>query len=746
MDNVPDPRKFVEAAVASCSHVVPCASAVDLEQRLLVRASTKRDGEVACKVVHSAGIACAICVDNDMLMSELGRGAGALLLVEEILVPQTLDLLAQYVADQPAWSDLPMLILTQEGANAPSVKAAVYRLGNITLMERPVRTATLVSTVRSAMKGRQRQYQMRASQEQLQESEQRFKSLFEHHPDGIFVLDLRGYFISANKALEELTGYRLDELALMPHYALVLEEDMESVTERFDAALHGTPQKFQMCATRNDGEMIELDVAFLPLIIDGVTQGVHGIVRDITQSRSYERRIEHLATHDSLTGLANRYLLHARLQKAIERSERDRRQSGVLFLDLNRFKHVNDSFGHSEGDLLLQEIAQRLQKTARSGDTVSRLGGDEFVIVLDGIEDIEEIEMLADMVLRAVAMPVVVGGHELVVSTSIGGCVFPKDGANVETLLKHADMAMYQAKDLGSSSFRFYSPEMNTRILERLLTENGLSRALDKNEFVLYFQPRVNVLTRRIVGVEALVRWRHPQKGLIAPSDFIPLAEEIGLIDTIGNWVLHAACLQNKRWQNAGIPSIKMAVNLSAHQLTSPDAAVSVAEVLTRTGLEPQYLELEITETSLMQNIDASLANLRAIRKSGASISIDDFGTGYSSLAHLKQLPVDALKIDKSFINDLTTDRDDAAIVAATIALATHMGLKVVAEGVTVLEQVRQLAERGCSEMQGYFFSRPLPAEEVEALLASPYWLDENFQVSKKMHSKVALPARMQMK
>lgn len=350
--------------------------------------------------------------------------------------------------------------------------------------------------------------------------------------------------------------------------------------------------------------------------------------------------------------------------------------------------------------------------------------------------------MLADTVLQAVAMPVYVAGHELVVSTSIGGCVFPKDGANVETLLKHADLAMYQAKDLGSSSFRFYSPEMNTKILERLLTENGLRRALDKNEFVLYFQPRVNVLTQRIVGVEALVRWMHPQKGLIAPSDFIPLAEEIGLIDTIGNWVLHAACLQNKRWQDAGIPRIKMAVNLSAHQLTSPGAAMLVAEVLARTQLKPEYLELEVTETSLMQNIDTSLASLVAIRKSGVSISIDDFGTGYSSLAHLKQLPVDALKIDKSFINDLTTDRDDAAIVAATIALATHMGLKVVAEGVTVIEQIRLLTERGCNEMQGYFFSRPLPADEIEVLLTSPYRLDENFQSLKKKQNKLASSAR----
>lgn len=741
MTNLPDPDMLAQAAVALSGCVLHDA-AHTLDQRLLVRSSTRRDGEVASKVVRGAGIECTICVDDDMLIRELACGAGALMLVEEILVPKTVDLLAGYVADQPAWSDLPMLILTHEGANSPALRAAAERLGNITLMERPVRTAALVSAIRSAMKARQRQYQMRASQEKLLESEQRFKSLFEHHPDGIFVLDLHGYFISANKALEELTGYRLDDLAALPRCAPVMAEDVDIVTASFEAALHGTPQKFQMRVVRKDGKLIELEAAYLPLIIDGLTRGVHGIVRDVTQARDYERRIEYMATHDSLTGLANRYLLHARLQKAMERTGRDGRQSGVLFLDLNRFKHVNDSFGHDKGDLLLQEVAQRLQTIIRNGDTVARLGGDEFVIVLDGIDDIEEMATVADAVLRAVAMPVYVAGHELVVSTSIGGCVYPKDGANVETLLKHADLAMYQAKDLGSSSFRFYSPEMNTRILERLLTENALRRALDKNEFVLYYQPRVNVLTKRIVGVEALVRWLHPQKGLIAPSDFIPLAEEIGLIDAIGNWVLRAACLQSKRWQIAGLPPVKMAVNLSAHQLTSTGVAMLVAEVLGSTGLEPKYLELEITETSLMQNVDASLDHLMAIRESGVSISIDDFGTGYSSLAHLKQLPVDALKVDKSFIRDLTTDRDDAAIVAATIALADHMGLKVVAEGVTGVDQIKMLAERGCNEMQGYFFSRPLPVEAIESLVALPYRLNEDFQVLEKKRNPTTSRAR----
>lgn len=685
------------------------------EARLLVLASSWKDGHVASRVLRDARIDCMVCNDIHELMAELNKGAGALLLVEEVLGEDALHLLEDYVVRQPDWSDISTLVLTYHGANSPLLDDWVQRLGNATFLERPVRTATLISAVRSILRGRRRQYQMRKSQQQLRESEQRFKTLFEHHPDGIFVRDLSGKFISGNKAIESMTGYSIAELQQGAVQTLAMPVDTVPAPQR--PGENGHLQKFRTSSTRKDGSLIEVELAYLPLIIDGEITGVHGIVRDVTQSSNYERRIEHLANHDVLTGLPNRLLLTDRLLNAIEQSRRAHTQTGVLFMDLNRFKQVNDSLGHDLGDLLLKEIASRLKKLVRESDTVARLGGDEFVIVLTDLDTIETMAAVAQEVLDAVAAPVSLAGHELNITTSIGGSVFPKDGHDVATLLKNADLAMYQAKELGSASFRFYDPAMNIKILERLLTESALQRALEKNEFTIYYQPRVCTIRKAIIGVEALVRWEHPEKGLIAPADFIPLAEEIGMIGNIGEWVLRTACLQNAAWQQAGLPHIKVSVNLAAQQLRSSCIEKTVASALTTSGLLAQYLELEITETGLMQDIELTFQTLLGIRNTGVSISIDDFGTGYSSLSHIKRLPIDTLKIDKSFIRDIVSDRDDAAIVSATIAMAQHMDLQVVAEGVTAPAQVRFLTEHHCHEMQGYLFSRPLPPDELGAML-----------------------------
>lgn len=697
----------------------PLASGYSLcgpeEIRLLVLASSWKDGEMASRVLQNVPIDCRVCHSLSELIAELDRGAGALLLVEEVLSPDALQFLENHAAHQPDWSDLSTLILTYQGANSPLLNDWTQRLGNVTLLERPVRTAALISTVRSALRARLRQYQMRNSQQQLRESEQRFKTLFEHHPDGIFVRDLSGKLISGNKAIEDITGYSIEELQREALPTLGSPEDTFAAEELAPSA-NGT-KKFRTSSVRKDGSTVEMELAYMPLIINGEITGMHGIARDVTQARNYERRIEHLANHDVLTGLPNRLLLTDRLQHAIDQSRRTGTQTGVLFLDLNRFKQVNDSLGHDLGDLLLEKIATRLKHLVRESDTVARLGGDEFVLVLTDLDSIETMAAVAEKVLEAVSQPIKLAGHELNITTSIGGSVFPKDGHDVATLLKHADLAMYQAKELGSASFRFYDPAMNIKILERLLTESALRRALEKNEFTIYYQPRICTRRRAIIGVEALVRWQHPEKGLIAPADFVPLAEEIGIIGSLGEWVLRSACAQNQAWQEAGLPRIKMAVNLSAQQFRSSAIEKTVASALETSGLDAQYLELEITETSLMQNIDASFETLLHIRNTGVSISIDDFGTGYSSLSHIKRLPVDTLKIDKSFIRDIASDRDDAAIVGATIAMARHMDLRVVAEGVTAPSQVRFLMEHACHEMQGYLFSPPIPPAEMGLML-----------------------------
>lgn len=558
---------------------------------------------------------------------------------------------------------------------------------------------------------------IRLALKKLEESEQRFRSLFEHHTDAVFSRDLEGRFIDGNRALWRLTQYSSAELEQLNTQFLASNEEQHRIRAHFRLAMSGIPQNFRTAILRKDGSTIEVDLAYVPTIVKQRVVGVFGIMRDITESANYERHIAYLASHDALTGLPNRNLLDERLRHSIE--QRHAHQFGILFLDLNRFKLVNDSLGHDKGDLLLQMTAERLRKAVREGDTVARLGGDEFVVVLEDIESSDRVAQVANELLTAVAQPFHLDGHELTISTSIGGSVYPKDGSDAATLLKHADLAMYQAKELGSGTFRFFNPAMNVKMLERLLTETSLKRALERNELVLHYQPRMDVRNATAIGVEALVRWMQPERGMIAPEDFIPLAEEIGMIGAVGEWVLETACRQNRSWQDAGKLPIKMSVNLSAHQLREAGFADTLLRILNETGLDPCWLELEITETSLMQNLEASLVILQEIRNIGVSISIDDFGTGYSSLAYLKKLPIDTLKIDKSFIHDVIDDADDATIVSATISLAHNMGLQVVAEGVTTYAQMHFLLEHKCHVMQGYLFSCPVPALEVAEKLAN---------------------------
>jgi diguanylate cyclase (GGDEF)-like protein/PAS domain S-box-containing protein len=549
----------------------------------------------------------------------------------------------------------------------------------------------------------------------LEESEQRFRSLFDHHSDAVLARDLEGRFIEGNRALLRLTQYSAAELQQLDTRTLVAAEEKQRNQTHFQQAVKGIPQNFRTQLQRKDGTSIEIDLAYVPTIVKQKVVGVFGLMRDITEAANYERHIAYLASHDTLTGLPNRNLLDDRLRHAIEK--RHAQQFGILFMDLNRFKIVNDSLGHDKGDLLLQMTAERLRKAVREGDTVARLGGDEFVVMLEDIDSSDRVAQVANELLAVVAEPFQLGGHELTISTSIGGSVYPKDGTDAVTLLKHADLAMYQAKELGAGTFRFFNPAMNVKMLERLLTESSLKRALERNEFVLHYQPIIDAQLGSPVGVEALVRWIHPERGLIAPEDFIPLAEEIGVICDLGEWVLETACRQNRIWQKQGLVPLKMSVNLSAQQLAQAEFTAILQRVLDATELDPRWLGLEITETSLMQNIDISLVTLQEIRDIGISISIDDFGTGYSSLAYLKKLPIHTLKIDKSFIHDVILDPDDAAIVTATIALAHNMGLQVVAEGVMTASQMRFLMDRHCNTMQGYLFSRPVPATELPAHL-----------------------------
>ncbi len=437
----------------------------------------------------------------------------------------------------------------------------------------------------------------------------------------------------------------------------------------------------------------------------------------VIERKKAEEELDFLATHDPLSLLPNRTLFSDRLQQAIGNAGRNSCLAAVLFVDLDQFKRINDTLGHTIGDLALQEVSKRLQACVRAGDTVARWGGDEFTILFENIINIRNLNGICHKVLNAVSKPFYVEGKEFHISTSIGVTVAPVDGDNVEILLKNADIAMYRAKEKGRNNFQFYSQEMSVDSSEKLELENKLRHAIENQELLLYYQPFVDLKSEKIVGAEALIRWNHPVLGMIPPSKFIPLAEETGLIVPIGDWVLKTACAQNKSWQRMGLPPIRVAVNLSASQFQRAGMVEKVKKALQETALSPRYLELELTESILMQKTDEMISTLGKFHEMGIHISIDDFGTGYSSLSYIKKFPIDTLKIDQSFVRDITTNLDDAALSIAIIAMAHSLNLKVIAEAVETADQMEFFKSRGCDEIQGYYISPPLPPEVFKAFL-----------------------------
>ena len=428
-------------------------------------------------------------------------------------------------------------------------------------------------------------------------------------------------------------------------------------------------------------------------------------------------QLDHLAHHDVLTDLPNRMLLQDRLGQAVGLARRQGRQLAVMFLDLDRFKHINDSLGHAVGDQLLQSVAQRLVSCVRHSDTISRQGGDEFVLLLPYIEHADDAALSAQKILAALAPPHRIDRHDLHISVSIGISIYPDDGQDAETLIKSADTAMYHAKENGRNNYSFFEQSMNARVVQRQFIESGLRRALERQEFVLYYQPKINLQSGTIVGVEALIRWRHPQRGLLPPAQFVPIAEDCGLILPIGRWVLSEACRQARAWQDAGLPPITIAVNTSALEFQARDFLENIRATLEESRLQPRYLELELTESVLMRDAESTDSMLRALAEFGVKLAVDDFGTGYSSLSYLRQFPIDTLKIDQSFINQMTSNPDDAAIVTAVISMGKSLKQRVLAEGVETPEQYAFLLAQQCDEGQGSYFGRPVPAEEFAGLL-----------------------------
>jgi diguanylate cyclase (GGDEF)-like protein len=455
------------------------------------------------------------------------------------------------------------------------------------------------------------------------------------------------------------------------------------------------------------------DQAFPVRDEQGKVYRIAGIGADVTQRKEAEEKLVYLAHYDGLTGLPNRTLFFDRLSHTLAQAERRGRLAAVMFLDLDRFKVVNDTLGHAVGDDLLRQVAQRLSACTRTGDTVARFSGDEFVLIVNDLHGPEDARHIAQKVLLAFAVPFSVGGHEIFVSTSMGISMYPSDSADEQALLKDADTAMYRAKESGRNNFQFYTREMNARALYRLNLENSLRHALERNEFRLHYQPKACLHSGRVTGLEALLRWERPGHGLVSPGDFVPLLEDTGLIVPVGEWVFAEACRQLQAWRKAGREPVSIAINISARQFAARNLGETIKRVLDAHQTDPRHIELELTESLLMVNTEEAVRTLEYLKSLGLRLSIDDFGTGYSSLSYLKRFPIDALKIDRSFIDEITTDVDDATITRAVIGMAHNLGLKVVAEGVETLEQLSFLSANGCDEAQGFYFARPQPAGEV---------------------------------
>jgi diguanylate cyclase (GGDEF)-like protein/PAS domain S-box-containing protein len=553
------------------------------------------------------------------------------------------------------------------------------------------------------------------------ESEARYRGLLEAAPDAMVVVNQDGEIVLLNVQAEKQFGYRRDELVGQKVKNIIPEGFAERlIADGTRSAAEALAQEIgtgiELTGRRKDASEFPIEIMLSPL------KGAEGVlvtaaIRNITTRKKAEALMIHSSEHDFLTGLPNRMLLSDRVNQAIRMAIRHKRKVAVLFLDLDGFKHINDSLGHPTGDKLLQSVGKRLVDCVRGTDTVSRQGGDEFVVLLSEEEDSEDASITAKRMQRAVAEAHFIDQHDLHVTCSVGISVYPDDGLNAETLIKNADTAMYQAKANGRQKYQYFKPAMNVRAVERQSLEESLRRALERQEFVVHYQPKINLKTGRITGAEALLRWTHPTRGPVPPGQFIPVAEDCGLILPIGSWVLRQACQQAQVWVDAGLPLGNMAVNISAMQLQSENFLEDVFAILQDTRLDPRLLELELTESVLMKHAESTASILTALRGRGVQVAVDDFGTGYSSLSYLRKFPIDALKIDQSFVGQITTVPDEIIIVKAVIGLGRSLKLRVVAEGVETQEQLAFLEAHQCDEAQGYYFSRPVLPEQFAKLL-----------------------------
>jgi diguanylate cyclase (GGDEF)-like protein/PAS domain S-box-containing protein len=614
--------------------------------------------------------------------------------------------------------DIPILVLsTHEHENA--AKLAVQRGAQDYILEDHLDNYFLPKALRNML-------ERSSNAEALFMEKERAQVTLNSIGDAVVCTDVSGNVTFLNPIAEALTGWSADQAIGRPFVQVfriidVLDHrqaiDPMSLVLQTNKALN-LPEGSVLI--RRDGVESAIEDSTAPIHDRrGCVTGGVMVFHDVTKARAMAQKMSHLAQYDYLTDLPNRLLLNDRLSQAICAAHRLQQHLAVLFVDVDRFKHVNDSLGHPIADKLIVSIAQRLVASVRSSDTISRQGGDEFVVLLSSVAHEADAALSAQKILTVAGMPHRVEGYDLEITLSIGISIYPDDGTDAETLVKNADTAMLNAKDNGRNNYQFFRPAMNEHALERQSIEGSLRHALDRGEFVLHYQPKLDLATETLTGAEALIRWRQPERGIVLPEDFIPIAEQCGYIVPIGRWVLREACRQRRSWLDANLAAIPIAINISAVELRSNNFVDHVRAVLHETGLEPHYLEFELTETAFMQDPQSTIAVLRALKDMGIQLTLDDFGTGYSSLSYLKRFPINALKIDKSFVQGLCTDSDDSKLVSAVINLGRSFHLQVIAEGVETREQFMALQAQNCAEGQGYYFQKPIVADEFAKLLGT---------------------------
>lgn len=645
------------------------------------------------------------------------------------------------ILDYAAREKLKCKIIVVSGDSSFSGVKHALHCGAFDFVKKPYEAAELIATMETALRQVRLEYQHHALENQLKESEELHRFIVNSSPDLVYMLDRNGCFTFINDRVESMLGMGKDELVGKHYSELIDEDDLPAAHHLFNERRTGDRAvrnvELRLKSRRRDRragllrtQSVWTELTAMGMYTDSSERtrdnfaGTYGTARDISERKQAQEVINFQAYHDLLTHLPNRALLKDRLNLAITQAQRNKRKLAAMFLDLDRFKLVNDTLGHSMGDRLLKAVANRLQSCLRSGDTLSRFGGDEFTLLLPEVRTRDDVVVIAEKILDRLNQPFVIDGHELFVGASIGIAMYPEAGDSGEALIQNADIAMYHVKGRGKNGYQFFSEEMNNQFSSRLNLERELRNGLIQGEFEVFYQPQVSLQTGAITGVEALARWRHGVRGLIEPREFLPLAEETGLVTQIDEFVQQQAFNDVAAWQRAGLGDIRVSVNLTAMQMEQEDFVERFVAALEASGLPAQFVKLEITENTLMQDIEVIIPKLKAIRSLGAHIAIDDFGTGYSSLSYLHQFPINTLKIDRSFVGDIRAEQGDASIIDAIVAMARGLQLDLVAEGVENRTQLKYLQNQGCEEVQGYIFSPAVPAADLIALLKDNAFAD----------------------